>query len=189
VGVVPELNVVAVGLDPAGAQPVLLLEEIAGRHRRLPVLIGLPEAGALELQRHGISLRRPQTHDLICEVISACGRRLERVRITELRDGIFHAELVFDRDDRVSARLTDAVTLAVRLGIPILVEEDVLEAGHSPVEVVQLDSRAEESEEEYGTGEYGREEPAETPAPDPDELERFRRFLDDASPEDFDKEE
>lgn len=176
----PEMTVLAVGLDPAGAQPVLLLREVGGSGRTVPVLIGLPEAGALEIGRRRLPSQRPQTHELICEVIAACGRRLEQVCITELRDGIYHAELVLDGDQRVSSRLTDAVTLALRLDIPIHAAEDVVAAGHAPVEVVST------------VGDPAADEPPEAPRPPgpeatEDELARFREFLDDATPEDFER--
>jgi bifunctional DNase/RNase len=169
---VPEVTVVAVGLDPEGIQPVLLLREVGGRGRTVPVLVGLPEAGALEIQRRRVVQARPQTHELICDVIEACGRRLERVRITELRDGIYHAELVLDGDVRVSSRLTDAVALALRLDLTIEAEEDVLEAGHAPVAVVGADDDADPLD-------------PDTAPIAPDEVDEFRRRLDDISPEDF----
>jgi bifunctional DNase/RNase len=50
------------------------------------------------------------------------------VRVTEVRDNIFYAELVLDRDTRVSARVSDAVALALHLGIPIHAEDTVLAA-------------------------------------------------------------
>ena len=182
------MTVVAVGMDPAGTQPVLLLREVPEPRRQLPVLIGLPEAAAIELQRQGVDPPRPQTHDLIRNVVAAFGRSLQRVRITALRDGIYHAELQFDDDTRVSSRLTDAVALAVRDGIPIEAEEDVLEAGAAPVQLLDL------------TGSDDPEPGAETPEPaDPDappaaaggpideaaEVEELRRFLDTATPDDF----
>lgn len=179
----PEMTVVAVGMDPAGTQPVLLLREVAGARRQLPVLIGLPEAAAIELQRQGVDPPRPQTHDLIRNVVAAFGHRLERVRITELRDGIYHAELQFDKDVRVSSRLTDAVALAVRDGLPIEAAEDVLEAGATPVQLLDL------------TGDDADDEPDEEDAAEPSrvelgaaekaEVEEFRRLLDTVSPEDF----
>jgi len=86
------------------------------------------------------------------------------VRITEVRDNIFYAELVLDRNTRVSARVSDAIALALHLGVPIHAEDTVLDAAAvaSTVFRAQGDDRT------------------------PDEVEEFRRFLDTASPEDFD---
>ena len=167
---------VAVGLDPQGARPVLLLREVGGRARTVPVLIGLPEAGDLEIQRHQVRAARPQTHELICDVIEACGRRLERVRITELRDGIYHAELVLDQGLRVSSRLTDAVALALRLDLTIEAEEDVLEAGHTPVAVLGPDG--DDIGDELG------DDAGDAPIA-PEEVDEFRRRIDEITPEDF----
>jgi bifunctional DNase/RNase len=96
------------------------------------------------------------THDLLRDVIRALGGRLKLVRITELQEGTFFAELVFDGNVRVSARPSDSVALALRTGVPIHAEEAVLsEAG-----LIIPDEQE-------------------------NEVEKFREFLDSVSPEDF----
>ena len=162
-----EMRVMAVGMEPGASRPVLLLEEANGDHRLLPVWIGAAEANAITLEQHGISGPRPMTHQLIGHVLSAFGRRLERVRVTEVRDNIFYAELILDRDTRVSARVSDAVALALHLGIPIDAEDTVLDAAAVTNTISGL----------------AGDDPEQV-----DEVEQFRRFLDTASPEDFDAE-
>jgi bifunctional DNase/RNase len=165
------MRVVALGRDPMAVQPVLLLQETGGRRRVLPVWVGVPEATAIELARRHVELPRPQTHQLILDVVRAFSRRLQLVRITMLRDSVFHAELVFDGETRVSARVSDAVAMALHVGARIEAEDAVLdEAAVAEVGVV-------------GPGD-DEEASGETPS-EHEELERFRRFLDDASPEDF----
>jgi uncharacterized protein len=164
------MRVVALGRDPMAVQPVLLLQEISGQRRVLPVWVGVPEATAIELARRHIELPRPQTHQLIIDVVRAFDRQLQLVRITMLRDSVFHAELVFDGDIRVSARVSDAVAMALHVDVRIEAEDAVLdEAAVAEVGMV-------------GPGDED-ESPAEPPAEE--EVERFRRFLDNASPEDF----
>jgi bifunctional DNase/RNase len=162
---VHQMRVVAVGVESVTSQPLLLLQEAGGDHRLLPVWIGAPEANTIALAQHDISGPRPGTHQLIGRVLTALGRHLEQVRITEVRDNIFYAELILDRDTRVSARVSDAVALALHLGIPIHAEDTVLDqaAVINTVVRVEGDDRAQA-----------------------DEVEKFRRFLDSASPEDFD---
>lgn len=158
----------AVGIEQGEAQPVLLLREVAGRRRILPVWVGLPEATAIEFERRGTVAVRPMTHQLIGLVISSCGRRLERVRITAVRDSIFHAELVLDRGTTVSARVSDAVSIALHLDVPIEAEDDLLDlVAVTDAQVMDADATGDEVDEVV-------------------ELERFRRFLDTAAPEDFD---
>ena len=117
----------AIGVEPGAYRPVLLLEEASRDHRLLPVWIGAAEANAITVEQRGFSGPRPITHQLIGHVLAAFGRRLEQVRITEVRDNIFYAELILDRDTRVSARVSDAVALALHLGIPIHAEDTVLD--------------------------------------------------------------
>jgi uncharacterized protein len=166
-----EMRVMAVGVESGASRPVLLLEEASGEHRLLPVWIGAAEANVILLEQNGVSGPRPMTHQLIGNVLSAFGRRLEQVRITDLRDSVFHAELILDRDTRVSARVSDAVAIALHVDVPIEAEDAVLDEA-AVAEVAGLSAALGEDEEE-------------TPAASEDEVEQFRRFLDEASPEDF----
>ncbi len=167
------MDVVALGTDPTVVQPVLLLQERAGRRRVLPVWVGVPEAAAIELARRHVETPRPQSHQLIVDVVRGFERSLEQVRITMLRDSIFHAELVFDGDTRVSARVSDAVAVALHLDIPIHAEDDVLDqAGISDARIIGADTDTDV-------------DPELDEADEAEQLERFRRFLDNASPEDF----
>src|SRR5439155_9258063 len=108
-------------------QPVLLLQETGGQRRVLPVWVGVPEATAIELARRRVELPRPQTHQLILDVVRSFNRRLQLVRITMLRDSVFHAELVFDGEIRVSARVSDAVAMALHVDVRIEAEDAVLD--------------------------------------------------------------
>jgi Uncharacterized conserved protein len=171
---VQDMCVAAVGMDLMASQPVLMLRETTGRHRVLPVWVGFPEASAIESERQHVPSPRPGTHQLIAQVISACGRRLQRVTINLLRDNVFHAELVLDQGGIVSARVSDAIVLALHLDIPIQATDAVLDqAAIADLDVITAAQIA---------GTAGRTEA------DPDqitELEQFRQFLDTATPEDF----
>jgi bifunctional DNase/RNase len=100
------------------------------------------------------------THDLLAEITAALGARVDRVVVTELRDGIYYADLVLVRDGDeivVSARPSDSIALAARTGASISVLPAVLdEAG------VEIRDEDEENE-----------------------VARFRSFLQDVTPEDF----
>jgi uncharacterized protein len=99
---------------------------------------------------------RPLTHDLLRDVITALGVRLEAVHITEMRDDIYYAELRFAGGVAVSARPSDAIALALRCDVEILGSDAVLDAAG-----------------------------VEIPDEQEDEVERFREFLDNISPDDF----
>ncbi|MDX6287284.1 MAG: uncharacterized protein QOG53_2769 [Frankiales bacterium] len=149
------MSVVGVRVELPSNQPIVLLKEAQG-DRYLPIWIGAVEATAIAYAQQGIVPARPMTHDLFRDALEALGAQLTAVRITELRDGIFYAELVFDGGVEVSARPSDAIALAIRAGVTIYGEESVLaEAGIAVTD-----------EQE-------------------DEVEKFREFLDTISPEDF----
>jgi len=98
--------------------------------RQFPIVIGIFEAWAIERKVKEASIPRPMTHDLLANVIRELGGELQRVVITDLDDGTFYAELYVHQgkqDHRVDCRPSDAVALAVRLDVPIFVEETVFE--------------------------------------------------------------
>lgn len=143
-------------------QPVLLLGEAEGE-RCVPVFLRQPQADVIAAgprAEDGPML----TQDLIGAVVSGLGRSLDQVEITELRDGVFYADLVFDGDTRITARPSDALAVAVRDGVPIAMADAILD------EVGQLIAEL---------------FPHGGDAPPEDQLREFHEFVEDVSPEDF----
>ncbi|MCA3005401.1 MAG: bifunctional nuclease family protein [bacterium] len=103
--------------------------------RSFPIVIGLPEAHAIERRLKGIQIKRPQTHDLLASVISALGGKLESICINDLSEHTFYALLnVRDRDGKllqIDSRPSDAIALGIAGNVPILVEEHVLDAAQN----------------------------------------------------------
>jgi hypothetical protein len=153
------MQLVGVRVELPTNQPIVLLREKEGE-RFLPIFIGPVEATAIAFALQGIVTPRPMTHDLLKNVLEEIGIGVERVVISELRDTTFYANLEMGRDGQkytVSSRPSDAIALAVRAGVPLFAEPDVLnEAG-----IVIRD----EDEE--------------------DEIKRFREFIESVNPEDF----
>lgn len=149
------LRVVGVRVELPANQPVVLLREEDGV-RYLPIWIGADVASAIAFQQQGVRTVRPLTHDLMKDIITSLGVRLEAVHITEMRDDIFYAELRLTGGVTVSARPSDAIALALRCDVPILGSDAVLQTAG-----------------------------IEIPDEQEDEVERFREFLDNISPEDF----
>ena len=155
------LSLIGVRVEVPTNQPIVLLREEDGT-RFLPIFIGSPEATAIVYALQGMETPRPMTHDLFKTVLDGLDVKLEQVEITALHDGTFYAEIEFDRDgtkSRISSRPSDAIALAVRFGaeIPIYADEAVLDEAGVLFEA---------DEEEH-------------------EVEQFREFLDNITPEDF----
>jgi RNA polymerase sigma factor (sigma-70 family) len=109
---------------------IVLLAEKEGQ-RLLPIWIGPPEGDALGLHLAGVATPRPMTIDLMARLLEAMGGRVERVVVSSLRDTTFYAAVhVADgANQELDARPSDGINLAVRVGAPIFVDEEVLEAG------------------------------------------------------------
>ncbi|WP_370619832.1 bifunctional nuclease family protein [Mumia sp. Pv 4-285] len=152
-----ELDVVGVRVEMPTNNPLVLLREVAGP-RYLPIWIGAVEATAIAFAQQGVVPPRPLTHDLLKDVIEALGDELTEVRITEVKDHVFYAVLVFASGAEVEARPSDSIALALRTGTPIYCAEDVL------------------TESSVGV-----------PDEEEEEVEKFREFLDEITPEDFEQ--
>lgn len=148
------VEVLGVRVELPSNQPVVLLRVTGGRIH-VPIWIGAAEAAAIAMVQQGIVPERPLTHDLFAEVVRALGTRVTEVRVVDLADGVFLADLhVGGRV--ISARPSDCIALALRMDAPIYVADSVVsDAG---VEIT--------------------EDPE-------DEVDRFREFLDSINPEDF----
>lgn len=105
----------------------LILKEVEGS-RRMPIIIGVPEAQAIANELEGVRAQRPMTHDLLKDVIEALGAQLREVFIHSLREGTFYASLNFEFSGlEIDARPSDAIAIAVRCGVPIFVDESILD--------------------------------------------------------------
>ncbi len=159
-----EMELVGVRVEKPTNTPIALLREVEGSGRLLPIFIGGPEATAIAFAVEEVVTPRPMTHDLLQKVLEDLGASVERVEITELRDGTFYAELVLHAADgvhRISSRPSDAIALALRTGSPIFAADEVLdEAGY-----VEAQPEDEEEDEEV--------------------VEQFKEFIDSVNPEDF----
>jgi hypothetical protein len=159
-----EMELVGVRVELPSNSPIVLLREVEGDRRVLPIFIGGPEATAIAFALDQVTTPRPMTHDLLKDVLDDVGVALERVVVTALQDGTFFASLHLQANGdvhHVSSRPSDAIALAVRTGSTIYAEEDVLdEAAYA------LDEEEDEEEQEQV-------------------VEEFKEFIDSVSPEDF----
>lgn len=150
-----ELEIVGVRVEMPTNQPLVLLREAEGT-RYLPIWVGAIEASAIAFAQQGTDAPRPPTHALMVSVIEALGDELTEVRIVDVREGVFFAELAFAGGAVVDARPSDSLALALRTGVRVVCSEDVLDAASFE----------------------------QTPDED-EEIKKFREFLDHVDPEDF----
>lgn len=120
----------------SGVYAVILQQ--SGGTRKIPIIIGFPEAQAIECKLQEVITPRPLTHDLMVNVISAFGVMLKEVNIYKMSNGVFAAELVLTDGERtriIDSRSSDAIALAIRVDAPIYTTAEVLEeAGFEPKE-------------------------------------------------------
>ena len=160
-----EMKVRGLALDPLSNMPIIILRDEEEKHS-LPIWVWIFEANAIALELEKITTPRPMTHDLIKNILESVEAKVAKIMVNDLRENTFFAEIhlrVGGSDITVDSRPSDAIALALRVGAPIFVEEEVVKKAKS-VEVSK-------------DAEVGR-------ADDP---EKLKEWLDNLKPEDFGK--
>jgi uncharacterized protein len=128
-------------------QRIVILRE-KDTERYLPIWIGVYEAESITIALQEVEVARPLTHDLLANVISQLDARVLRVEVVALREDTFYGNIVAEKDGNllnIDSRPSDALAVAVRAHVPILVARSVMEsAGIVPEEDLQ-DQPAEEA--------------------------------------------
>ena len=164
-----EVVIDSVRVSLMSPQRVVVLRQ-TDAERYLPIWVGPYEAEAITVALQEIEMIRPLTHDLLKSVFTSFNARITRVEIVNLREDIFYGNIVAEVDGRevnVDSRPSDAIALAVRAHVPILVNASVMDsAGILP-----------EKDLPAGSGEEGA---PGAPAPEvsSDRLSIFEDFLD-----------
>lgn len=156
-----QMKVDKLGIDLLTHDPVVILKDMDGSHY-LPILIGPFEATAIALALEGAPVPRPLSHDLMRSILETLDTTLEQVIIHDIRDSTFFAKLILRTEDElqeVDARPSDGIALALRMQAPIYVSDKIV---------------LEESTSEKN-------------AIDESEMAKFKKFLDELKPSDFNR--
>lgn len=155
-----QMKVDKLGIDLLTHDPVVILKDMDGK-RFLPILIGPFEATAIALALEGAPVPRPLTHDLMRTVLETLDAKLEQVVVHDIRESTFFAKLIIRTDgelQEIDARPSDGIALALRMKAPIYVSDKIV---------------LEESVSEKKTDEA--------------DVEKFKKFIEDLKPSDFNR--
>lgn len=162
-------------------QRIVILRE-QGAERYLPIWIGVYEAEAITIALQEVEVARPLTHDLMNNLFRQLDARVLRVEVVALRDDTFFGNIVAEKDGNIlniDSRPSDALAIAVRAHVPVLVARSVMDsAGIVPEEDI---------DEKIETKSAAK---AEAPSEEGDErLSVFSDFLEKLDIEENDDEE
>jgi uncharacterized protein len=155
-----QMKVDKLGIDLLTHDPVVILKDMDGK-RFLPILIGPFEATAIALALEGAPVPRPLTHDLMRTIFETLDARLEQVVIHDIRESTFFAKLIVRTNgelQEIDARPSDGIALALRMSAPIYVSDKIVLEESVP------DKKNEDAE-----------------------VERFKKFIEDLKPGDFNR--
>ncbi len=156
-----QMKVDKLGIDLLTHDPVVILKDMDGSHY-LPILIGPFEATAIALALEGAPVPRPLSHDLMRSILETLEASLEQVIIHDIKDSTFFAKLIVRSDgelQEIDARPSDGIALALRMQAPIYVSDKIVLEEATP----------------------------EKKPIDETEMSRFKKFLDDLKPSDFNR--
>ncbi len=158
---------------------VVILKEVSGE-RHLPIWIGPFEAEAIAMELQSMASARPLPYDLMKTIIGDMGGSVRQVLVTDLSQDVFYARIIIDQNGRtieIDSRPSDAIALAVRVKVPILVDESVMDKAG-----VTLEQESDEDDENTPFRERtGDDEPTGT------DLSVFRDFINSLDFDDFEK--
>lgn len=129
-----EVEILGVSQAEEHQYPLVLLRH---ESKVLPILVGLPEASAIQIGLLGEKTARPMTHDLVCNLLVGLRGDLNSVNIYKLENETFLAHLNIEQKNsegeveqilRIDTRPSDGIAIAVRVGCPIMVAEEVMES-------------------------------------------------------------
>ena len=127
-----EVELRRITINDTGDRQYIVLGEKDGE-RMLPIVIGYTEAQAINRFVKGEGMPRPMTHDLALSLVDSTGSELQRVEVTDLKEGTFYALVHLKLPDgshvQVDARPSDAIALATARGKPIFMAEAVMQEG------------------------------------------------------------
>jgi bifunctional DNase/RNase len=176
-----EVAIDSIRVSLMSQQRIVILREM-NADRFLPIWIGVYEAEAITLALQEVEIARPLTWDLLKNVFGLLNARVVRVEVIDLRDDTFFGNIVAEVDGRVlniDSRPSDALALAVRSHVPILVSRPIMDsAGIIPEEDLQESTTEKPSEKTEPEAEGGEER-----------LSVFEDFLEKLDLEDLGNEE
>jgi bifunctional DNase/RNase len=124
-----EMTIDSIRVSVVNSQRVVILKE-RNAERYLPIWIGPAEADAIAIKLQDVTVPRPLTHDLLCNMIGTLGAKVNFIVVCDLLNDTFYAKINIGIDRReidIDSRPSDAIAIAVRTKVPIYAEDTVLE--------------------------------------------------------------
>lgn len=182
-----EVEVWGLALDPFNQTPIVVLRNKENPQEVLPIWIGHPEASGIFMVLQNMEFERPLTYELINSLLKALGGKVEKVEISDIKDGTYYATIYLQtptgKIKEVDARPSDAINIALRVGAPIYVAEHVM--NQAKVIVDEKLFQGDFKNEEITKWENKKEQPQKEEYIKTDE--ELKRWIENLKPEDFQK--
>jgi len=190
-----EVEVWGIALDPINQSPIVVLKNKQNPKEVIPIWIGHPEASGIMMVLNKIEFERPLTYELINSLLETVGAVVEKVEISDLKDGTYYADIYIKTPrgeiKKIDARPSDAINIALRTGAPIYVAEHVM----SQSKVIVDEPLLQKDGDEKSSAQVEEIIPTQTledakKEQEKDEItvdEELKRWIENLKPEDFQK--
>lgn len=162
--------------DKVNGNYSLILKEKEGSERMVALIIGSPEAQSIAIFLEGPELERPLTHDLVCNLLLERSLDIDYIIIDDTNETTYYASIVFSDGFTLDARPSDAISIAIRIGAPILIMNDIVERMHFDYTGIK---GVEEAQKEPEKKKRGRKK-KETQQQEEFDMSSLQKELDDA---------
>ena len=126
------VDVLKISYYPPNKGYAVMLQEVEGEQRQVPIIVGSNEAQAIAMAIEGIEMPRPMTHDLIIDVLENLDGEINRVIISRISNGTFYAEIEVSNPHSaemiIDSRPSDAIAIALRTLTPIYISDEVMDS-------------------------------------------------------------
>lgn len=148
------IEVEVLGVSDGPNHHVVLLRH---EDRVLPIVVGMPEAHAIQVGVLKEKLGRPMTHDLVCNILAGLRGELRSVTVYKLENDTFYAHLNIEQVSlsgdveqviRIDSRPSDGIAIAVRASVPIYVADEVMDQAAQDVAIANPDEENEDDDDE-----------------------------------------
>ena len=143
---VREMKISGLTMDPQTNTPIVVLKDL-NSETSVPIWIGLLEATAIATELEQVQFARPMTHDLMSNLMTHLGVKVDRIEVCDLRDNTFYAWIYLNvngKESKIDSRPSDALAIALRTNARIYVDEKVIQKSAK----VETDGTAEIKDDE-----------------------------------------
>jgi bifunctional DNase/RNase len=155
-----EVVIDSIRVSLMGQQRIVILREV-NQDRYLAIWVGVFEAEHLTVALQEVKHSRPLPYELFGNILRSLNARILQVEVVALKKETFYGNIVVEANGEIlniDSRPSDAINLAARAKVPILVAREVMETAGIIPEDDEVSEEAAYTDEDDAPPEESSEE-------------------------------